>query len=314
MRPMTIDPGFLPYLEQAIASRSEPLHQANVAERRARMAAQRAGLMQPPSSDIEVAWHVVERDGPPLRALIFRPKQRPNAPAILYCHGGGWMYGSPEQSAELAYLYVKETGAVVVSPEYRLSPEHPFPCGFEDCYATLAWVAKEGAQLGIDARRIAVAGESSGGNLAAACALASRDRGGPEISLQVLNYPALGTDFGTSSYRDNADAPILSRDEMMYFWRAYLSGNLERPSPYAAPLAAGDLAGIAAAHIIVAEYDPLRDDGLTFADRLNDAAVPVTLRHATRLPHGFFRGLKVSPDAQALAAAVCDAFRSAFAI
>ncbi|MCX7306569.1 MAG: alpha/beta hydrolase [Afipia sp.] len=276
------------------------------------MRAARAQIAKSSPPDVRVEWLTIKNGTHPLRIRIFRPKRSGTVPGILYCHGGGWMYGSPEQSEELAYLYVKEVGAVVVSPEYRLSPEYPFPYGFDDCYAALTWMGAHGDSIGIDPMKIAVAGESSGGNLAAACALAARDRAGPKIVQQFLNYPALGINFETSSYRENADAPILSRPEMEYFWRAYLSGDLGCQDPFAVPLAAENLAGLPPAHIVVAEYDPLRDDGIAYADRLREAGSVATLRHAKRLPHGFFRGMSVSLDVQAMAEALCEALRSGF--
>jgi acetyl esterase len=308
---MTIDPSFAPYLEQAMAGRTEPLDRANIAQRRAKMQAART-TGEPAWPDIHVEWLTIENDGVPLRLRLFRPKHDFASPGILYCHGGGWIYGSPDQSAELACRYVREVGAAVISPEYRLSPEHPFPAAFEDCYAALTFMAAGANVAGIDPTRLAVAGESSGANLAAACALAARDRAGPTIRLQLLNYPALGTNFETASYLDNADAPILSRHEMVYFWHNYLSGDLGCRNPYAVPLLADNLAGLPPAHIIVAEYDPLRDDGIAYAGRLRKAGSPVTLRHAQRLTHGLFRGLSASDDVQDLAHAVCDALKSAF--
>ncbi len=219
------------------------------------------------------------------------------------------MYGSPEQSEGTCARLCRETGAAVVALRYRLAPEDPFPAGFEDCDAALLWVAAAGRGSGLDGSRIAVTGESSGGNLAAALAIRARDRGGPAIHLQVLNYPALGTDFETRSYRENAAAPILSGAEMRYFWRAYLGGDMGLRDPRAVPLVAADLSDLPPAHITTAEYDPLRDDGIRYAERLRDAGVPVVLRNAPRLTHGFMRAWSVSEDVQALAGAMVGAFR-----
>ena len=199
----------------------------------------------------------------------------------------------------------------MISPDYRLSPEHPFPAGFDDCYRTLCWVAEQASSLGIDPNRLAVTGESSGGNLAAACAIESRDKGGPLLRLQVLNYPAVDANFDTDSYRENAEAPVLSAVEMEYFWRAYLPDALDTSDPRAMPLRASSLAGLAPAHVVAAEYDPLRDDGIEYAARLQADGTPVTLTHARRLPHGFMRALAVSDDVQAIVDEVIDAFRRA---
>lgn len=224
------------------------------------------------------------------------------------------MYGSPEQSQDIAVHLCRGAGAVVVAPTYRLSPEHTFPAAFDDCHETLRWVIAAARDLDIDATRLAVMGESSGGNLATACAIAARDSKLSGLRLQVLNYPALGTDFETDSYRDNADAPILDRGDMMYFWRAYLGGRMDTKDPHAVPLAAADLAGIASAFIMVAEYDPLRDDGLRYARRLEAAGVPVELHYAHHLPHGFLRAWNVSADASRFGEAMIVALRRAFDI
>ena len=284
----------------------------DVVSRREKVAKVRAENLQIIPDGVTVEWINISSDGLPLRLLVFRPTAAVGLlPVILYCHGGGWMYGSPEQSSELAYLYVKEVGAIVVSPEYRLSPEHPFPAGFNDCYAALKWVAEQGSEHGIDTSRIAVAGESSGGNLAAACAIAARDRRGPEILLQLLNYPAMGSNFETLSYIENSDAPILSGREMMYFWKNYLA-EMDVPSvAYAVPLVAEGLGGLPAAHIITAEYDPLRDDGRNYAARLQLAGTSVVIRNAERLTHGFFRALSSSEDVKKMANFACEALRLA---
>ena len=222
------------------------------------------------------------------------------------------MFGSAEQSDAIAIRYCRAADAVVVSPDYRLSPEHPFPAGFEDCRSALMWTFQSSSLLGIDADRIAVAGESSGANLAAACAIDVRDSGAAPLALQVLVYPALGLEFDTTSYVDNAAAPVLSRDEMTFFWKAYLAANSETRDPRAAPLVAPDLSGVAPAWIASAEYDPLREDGARYARRLTEAGVPVDYRNAERLTHGFMRAWSVSDDVQAIGAAIIAALRGAF--
>ena len=313
MRPMDIDPTFVPYLEEAMAGCPRPLHEENTVERRARVAERRRRAAPPVPGDVRVETVTVPAPGRGIEMRFYRPAAgRGVLPVIFYVHGGGWMYGSPEQSEGTCVRFCQETGAAVVAPRYRLSPEHPFPAGFEDCYAALRWVAEEGHGLGLDGTRMAVSGESSGGNLCAALAIEARDRGGPAIRLQVLNYPALGTDFETGSYRENAAAPILSRDEMIYFWRAYLGGDMGTRDPRAVPLAAADLCGLPPPRIVTAEYDPLRDDGIRYAGRLKDAGVPVEFVNARHLTHGFMRAWPVSDGVKDLAEGMCRAFRDAF--
>lgn len=312
---MDLDPSYVPYLEQLIAGRPVPTHLEDVAVRRARVAEARRSLVTSPPDDVVIETMEVRHGGHAIPVRVYRPSsqaQGQQLPAIVYFHGGGWMYGSAEQSDPLSVAYCRSVGAVVISPDYRLSPEHPFPAGFDDCYRTLCWVADQASSLGVDLTRLAVTGESSGGNLAAACAIETRDRGGPSLCLQVLNYPALDADFDTLSYRENAEAPVLSAAEMKYFWRNYLPDRLDTADPRAVPLRASSLAGLAPAHIVVAEYDPLRDDGTTYAARLEADGTPVTLTHAPRLPHGFMRALAMSDDVRDIVDSIAAAFRQAF--
>ena len=311
---MDLDPTYLPYLKEAQAGQPAPIREQTVQERRARMAALRREKAEPLPGDVHMRETAFEVGGQRIKARVYRPSTSGPYPCVLHFHGGGWMYGSPEQSQDIAVHLCRGAGAVVVAPTYRLSPEHTFPAAFDDCHETLRWVIAAARDLDIDATRLAVMGESSGGNLATACAIAARDSKLSGLRLQVLNYPALGTDFETDSYRDNADAPILDRGDMMYFWRAYLGGRMDTKDPHAVPLAAADLAGIASAFIMVAEYDPLRDDGLRYARRLEAAGVPVELHYAHHLPHGFLRAWNVSADASRFGEAMIVALRRAFDI
>ena len=313
MRAMDIDPTFVEYLHGVVAGRTVPIWRDDIAERRARQIQSRRATAAPPPRDIEIEDIGIPADDHRIPVRVYRwSRAGPESPCIVYIHGGGWVYGSAEQSDVVAIPYCRETGAVVVSPDYRLSPEHPFPAAFEDCYRTLQGVADSADDLGIDAARIALTGESSGANLAAACVIEARDRGGPAICLQVLNYPALGTDFDTESYRDNATAPVLDREEMRFFWRAYLGGDLDTDDPRAVPLRARDLSELAPARIVTAEYDPLRDDGIAYAGRLAAAGTPVEHWNAPHLTHGFMRAWGVSDGVRAIALDTCGAFRRAF--
>ncbi|MDG2111112.1 MAG: alpha/beta hydrolase, partial [Actinomycetota bacterium] len=216
MRPMDLDPTYVPYLEELIVSRPVPTHLEDVAVRRARVAEARRSTVASPPDDVVIDTTEVRDGGHAIPIRVYRPRSQTSdrqLPAIVYFHGGGWMYGSAEQSDPMSVAYCRSVGAVVVSPDYRLTPEHPFPGGFDDCYRTLRWVADQAPVLGVDPNRLAVTGESSGGNLAAACAIEARDLGGPSLCLQVLNYPALDADFDTGSYRENAVAPVLSAAE-----------------------------------------------------------------------------------------------------
>jgi acetyl esterase len=212
---------------------------------------------------------------------------------LVYFHGGGWVIGNPDTHDNLCKALANRSSARVVSVDYRLAPEHRFPAAPEDCYAATCWVAERGAEIGVDGARLAVAGDSAGGNLATVVALMARDRGGPRLRHQVLIYPVTDCDFDTPSYRDNAEGYLLTRDAMRWFWDHYLPDPDLRTNPYAAPLRAEKLAGLPPATVLTAEYDPLRDEGEAYAARLREAGVPVeATRHHGQI-HGFVQLLDV---------------------
>lgn len=231
-------------------------------------------------------------------------------PAIVFFHGGGWIVGGIESHDSIAADICGATGAAVISVEYRLAPEHPFPAPFEDSYAAVCQVAAEAKRFGIDRARIAVCGDSAGGNLAAAVTLAARDRGAPNIVSQVLIYPVLGIDFDLPSYRQNENGPLLTRNAMIDFWNHYVAGGLSKSSCYAAPLLADTLAGLPPAYISTAEHDPVRDDGRVYADQLRAGGTPAEYRNAPRLVHGWLRARYVSSDAAQEFSVICRALRT----
>lgn len=307
---MDIDPTFAPYLAEVVKGRPVPLHLADIAERRAQVSALRRTTAPPPPPDVEIEHRNVPGPAGAVALRVYRPiGVEGELPGVLYIHGGGWMYGSAEQSEPTALRFCRGGRCVVVSPDYRLTPENPFPAGLEDCFAVLEWMAREAEALGFDPRRLGVMGDSSGANLAAGCCFEARSRGGPRLRAQVLNYPALGVDFETASYRENADAPVLCRDEMMYFWKHYVGPELACRDPRAVPLAAADFHNLPPACITTAEYDPLREDGRRYAAALAEAGVLVEFRNAERLTHGFLRGWPQSQAAAELGEAICASLR-----
>ncbi|RQG92909.1 alpha/beta hydrolase [Natrarchaeobius halalkaliphilus] len=208
-------------------------------------------------------------------------------PIILYFHGGGWVVGSLDTHDETCRKLAAESGYPVVSVGYRLAPEHPFPEGLTDCYRALEWLAGAAPELGADPDRIVLAGDSAGGNLAAATALLARDRDGPSVAYQLLLYPVTGDASETDAYEENADGYLLTADEMEWFLSHYLARDVDEGNVYALPRRAADLTGLPPATVLTAGFDPLRDDGVAYADRLQDAGVPVTLRNYDDLIHGF---------------------------
>ncbi|RIL06891.1 MAG: lipase [Proteobacteria bacterium] len=222
----------------------------------------------------------------PVRVYVPEGAAKP-APAIAYFHGGGWVIGGVDTHDNFCRALANRTRAIVVSVDYRLAPEHRHPAAAEDCYAATRWIAEHGAEIGADGARIAVAGDSAGGNLAAVVSLMARDRGGPALRHQVLTYPVTDADFERASYRDNAEGYLLTRKGMQWFWDHYVPDAARRSDAYAAPQRAATLAGLPPATVITAEYDPLRDEGEAYAARLREAGVATTLTRYDGQIHGF---------------------------
>ncbi|RJL20165.1 alpha/beta hydrolase [Bailinhaonella thermotolerans] len=229
--------------------------------------------------------------GGELRVRVYTPAAAtPPLPALLYFHGGGFVAGGVDTHDAWTAWIADEVGTVVISVDYRLAPENPFPAAPEDAYAALEWTAAHAAELGVDPARIAAGGDSAGGNLAAVLALLTRDRGGPPLRFQYLDVPVTDDRMGTPSMRAFDDTPVWNRPANELMWRHYL-GDGVRPggpgvSPYAAPIRAADLSGLPPAFVATAEYDPLRDEGIEYAGRLLAAGVHTELRVYPRVPHG----------------------------
>ncbi|MDP9399518.1 MAG: alpha/beta hydrolase [Actinomycetota bacterium] len=234
---------------------------------------------------------VEEREGAGVPVRVYVPEHpRPPRGAVVFLHGGGWAFGSLDSHDGLCRALAARAGAVVVAVAYRLAPEHPFPAAVQDAERTLAWVAGSGvADLGADGRRLAVAGDSAGGNLAAVLARRARDGGGPALALQALVYPALDTALDSPSSARFADGPGLTLAEMAALLDLYLPPGVDRTHPDVAPLRAADLAGVAPALVVLASHDPLRDEGEAYARRLREAGVPATVSVHPGTVHGFAR-------------------------
>lgn len=233
-----------------------------------------------------------------LRAYLPAGENRAAAqPAMLFAHGGGWCLGSLALYDRPCQALANATGRVILSVDYRLAPESPFPQPLEDVYRALCWVAQQAPQLGIDAKRLAVGGDSAGGNLAAAVALLARDRGGPHIERQLLLYPALSREMTTKSYCEFAEGYFLTRDAMVFCWQQYLA---QRRDPGAEPLHAATLRGLPPATILSCEYDPLRDEAEQYAQRLREAGVPVRCERLPGMVHACIHMLGLTPAARRL--------------
>jgi acetyl esterase len=226
---------------------------------------------------------------------IYHPTADAGGPVLVYLHGGGLVMGSNHSFEPLARELAAASLATVVAVDYRLAPEFPPPAQFDDAYAATAWVSRNAAELGVDGGRLAVVGDSAGGSLAAAVALAARDRGGPAIRTQVLLYPGLDRDMSVASIAALADAPLLARDDIDYM-HALADGDAGPPTdPYLVPAYAADLSGLPPAIVVTGGCDPIRDWGERYAARLRDADVQTT---GTRYP-GMYHGFLMRSDTTA---------------
>jgi acetyl esterase len=246
----------------------------------------------------------------PVRA--YRPSDEPNLPVFVWLHGGGWTLGSVDVHDPITRTIANRAGCIVVSVDYRLAPEHPYPAPLDDAFAAIQWVGAHAADLGGDPERIAIGGDSAGGNLSAVCALLARDAGAPTLALQVLVYPVTDHGFATGSYRDNGAGYLLEAKQMRWFYDCYTRGGADPADWRISPLRAPSLAGVAPAIVVTAEFDPLRDEGNAYARALDGAGVPTMLREYPGMIHAFF-GLPVAfDDAEVAFDDVVKALRAAF--
>jgi acetyl esterase/lipase len=247
-----------------------------------------------------------------LPVRVYRPHRTDTGPLplVVEFHGGGWTIGSLDSADWLSSNVAVSLPAVVVSVDYRLAPQHRWPAAAEDCYAALVDLVGRAGELGADPARVAVMGDSAGGNLAAVVSLMSRDRSGPAIGFQGLVYPATDLTLGSPSIEQNAHAPILTRDDVVAFRDHYLGGQDPR-QPYASPLHAADHSGLPPALVQVAEHDPIRDDGLRYADALRAAGVPVRTTEYVGMPHGYLSFPRLCRSAPQALAELCSEMRAA---
>ncbi|RDI70114.1 alpha/beta hydrolase [Halopelagius longus] len=230
----------------------------------------------------------------PIPLRIYRPAGDDGRGVLVYFHGGGWVLGGLDKMDAACRHMAVESGRLVVSVNYRHAPEHPFPAGLRDCRAATRWVTENADAIGGDAERVAVGGDSSGGNLAAAVALSFRDFDGPALERQLLIYPATEHAFDTPSHEENASGYYLERADSRWFWNHYLGDELDGKHPYASPLRARDLSGLPPASVLTCGFDPIRDEGIAYARRLSEAGVPVRHHHYSDQIHAFV-GMFVEP-------------------
>jgi len=245
---------------------------------------------------------------------IYTPHGSGPCPIVVYFHGGGWVICNLDTHDTVCRSLANGASCIVVSVDYRLAPEHKFPAAVDDVYAATQWVADNASRISGDAARIAVGGDSAGGNLAAVVSLMARDKNGPSLVYQVLIYPVTDlSSFGTDSYREHGEAYMLTRDSMEYYRGHYIGNEEELLNPYASPLLAQDLSGLPAALVITAEFDVLTDEAQVYARRLKQAGVPVTYTCYDGMIHPFFNLVVAVDRARDAMDEVTAALRSAFA-
>ncbi|HEY4941921.1 MAG TPA: alpha/beta hydrolase [Rhizomicrobium sp.] len=254
--------------------------------------------------------------GGDLALRVYTPLEAPQGAlgGLVFFHGGGFVIGDLDTHDDLCRCLANGSGCRVVSVDYRLAPEHPFPAAVEDCFAATKFVAEHASDFGIDPKRLAVGGDSAGGNLATVVAQLAK-AGGPPIAFQLLIYPV--TQLGASdtpSMRDNAKGYFLEKDGMDWFTRCYAPDKAHRSDPRLSPLLCTDLAGQPPAYVITAGFDPLRDEGKDYADKLDAAGVPVTHVNYPGMVHGFFSMRGLIPKAREAVAAAAAALREGVAI
>jgi len=301
-----IDRQYLKLIEKAISATPADMH--TLPADKLRNLRNGLRLVPPVPRGIVVKDMKVQANRRDIPIRIYRKTDHGNdqRPLIIYFHGGGFVIGNLDSHQISCVKLCEDTGWPVISVDYRLAPEHPFPAAPEDCFSALCWANKNAATIGADPSRTAVVGESAGGNLAAVTTLLTRDRQGPPIGFQLLFYPVIDTDFTTPSYQDFAVGPLLPERLMRAYWCHYLGGAETTDDAYAAPLRADTLADLPPAAIATAEVDILRSEAEAYGTRLKTFNVNVSEYRAAGLIHGFMKHINVHPEANRVYSAARD--------
>jgi acetyl esterase len=308
---MPLDPQAKAILDQLMSMGGPQLHELPVPQARQAMMAM-AGMQGPGEDVARVDNRTIPGPAGDIPVRIYTPADTAPLPVLVYFHGGGWVIGGLDTHDGTCRQLANGARCIVVSVDYRLAPENKFPAAADDCYTAALWAARNAATFGGDPSRIAVGGDSAGGNLSAVVALMARDREAPKLRFQLLIYPVADSAFDTPSYRDNAEGYLLTRDAMIWFWNHYARDERDRANAYAAPLRAETVAATAPALVITAEFDPLRDEGEAYARRLEAAGVPVTLTRYDGMIHGFFGMTMFLDKAKAAMNEATSSLRRAF--
>jgi acetyl esterase len=285
---MALHPQCKAFLDQLAAMGGKQLYEMSPMEARATGAAL-IDLGVPLQEVARIENRTVPGPVQPIPVRIYRPVPSGTLPALVYFHGGGWVIGSLDSHDRECRALANQSGCVVISVDYRLAPEHPYPAAVDDAYAATRYIADHSAEFGIDSQRMGVGGDSSGGNLAAVVTLMAREKETPKLAFQLLVYPAVDlTDKHRPSVIEFAEGYFLTRFLMDYFEGLYVPQSQDRRTPYVSPLYASDLRGLPPAMVMTAECDILRDQGELYAQKLREAGVPVTAKRYAGMIHPFF--------------------------
>jgi acetyl esterase len=310
---MSLDPQVARYLQALAITDSEQASGSSLEEMRRQSEQSAIEQAGKPEQVALVIDRAIPGPGGDIPIRIYLPEGDGPFPVLMYFHAGGWVLGSIAYGDATCRAIVRGTPCMVVSVGYRLAPEHRFPAAPEDCYAATQWVATHAHEINADEQRIAVGGDSAGGNLSAAVALMARDRQGPALRLQVIIYGETAYyEPGTASYTTYAHGYGLTRDDMIWFWDSYLSQKEDATHPYAAPLLATDLSQLPPALIITAEYDPVCDEAEQYARRLHEYGIPTQLSRYHGMIHGFFRMFALFDQSKIALREVTNALATAF--
>lgn len=294
---MTLDPEAVQFLQQLQGA--APIWSQSISANRAAV-----GLLPgTPPHVAAIENTTLELSGRSIAVRTYAPENSTGSdPVLVFFHGGGWIMGSIDSHDHLARALCRDCRCTVVSVDYRLAPEHVYPAAADDAYAATRWAAEQFGK----GRRLFVAGDSAGGNLAAVTSLLSRDRGGPKIDLQILIYPITDCSFDTASYREHGEGTNLTTRDMQYFWDQYCPDVSQRVRPTASPLQEFDLSRLPEAVVITAGHDPLCTEGEVYAQRLERAGTPVTLIRCEGMVHGFMRRVNMFAKAREVLTQLCD--------
>jgi acetyl esterase len=303
-----LDPQVKALLDQMASMGQPPVSEQTPEQGRAAMSALGA-LGKYPEPKAATEDRTVPGPAGEIPVRIYRPQSPEPLPALVYFHGGGWVIGDIETHDSVCQQLAALTPAVVVSVDYRLAPEHPYPAPLEDCLAATRWVHDHAAELGADPHRMAVGGDSAGGNLAALVAVRTRE-GGPRLAFQLLVYPATDLTCSYPSHRENGEGYLLTSESIRWFLGHYIKEE-DRKNADASPHYTEDFAGLPPALVITAEFDPLRDEGEAYAKLLTEAGVPATASRYDGMIHAFFQMDSLFPQSAAAIEEAATALRGA---